>query len=64
VVHARGVRRKRLAGPGENERPPGATRRLAAQLRERWRRAGLVVVESGSRRAKVIRRAESEGSVA
>lgn len=41
--------------PERGKRPPGEASRLAAELRERWRKAGQVVVEDGPNRSKLIR---------
>jgi len=48
---------RRLAGESlpEDREPPGEMKRLAAQLRERWREAGLVTVAEGKRNAKLVR---------
>jgi replicative DNA helicase len=47
---------RRLAGDAldVDAPPPGDLQRLAAQLRERWRAAGLVTVTDGPRRAQLI----------
>ena len=44
--------------PGD--RPPGAAAKIAAMLRERWAREGLIETFKGSRNAKMMRRKSAE----
>ena len=50
----------RIAGEGREAK--GDHKRLAARLRSEWQRRNLVEVEDGPRRAKLIRRIDSEES--
>jgi hypothetical protein len=40
--------------PEKGKRPPGDACKLAAQLREKWRQAGVIEVKDGPRRAKLM----------
>ena len=48
------------AEPESGKRPPGEFNRLAAELRDQWLRAGLIVVSDGPRAAKLIALAKRE----